>query len=150
MNFDFVLDFGSFRDIQRHRNGVCRMPLLTTKFGFNDWYFEQLPTDFRKKAEELIAKQKKAIGLLKAKPEIIQYYIAMGFNVACSVSYGLPAMVYVVELRSGKTVHPTLRRIAHRMYYSIREMFPKLKLHCDLDLDDWDVRRGLQDISAKG
>lgn len=147
--FNFWLDFGSFRDIQRHRHGVCEMPLLTTKLGFNEWYLEQLPPDLRKNASVIIREQKKAIRALKASPEILQYYIAMGFNVACSVSYGLPATVYVVELRCGKTVHPTLRKVAHKMYYLLREMFPGLKLHCDLAADDWDIRRGLQDISIK-
>jgi hypothetical protein len=34
MQFEFQLDFGSFRDIQRHRAVTQRMPLLTTKLGF--------------------------------------------------------------------------------------------------------------------
>lgn len=149
ITFDFLLDFGSFRDIQRHRNGVCRMPLLTTNLGFNKWYLEQLPLDLRKKAEALIREQAIAIKRLKAKPEIIQYYVALGFNVSCLVSYGLPATVYVVELRCGKTVHPTLRRVAHKMHNALRKIFPDLKLHCDMDPDDWDLRRGLQDITLK-
>ncbi|HEY4476811.1 MAG TPA: hypothetical protein VJB69_02445 [Candidatus Paceibacterota bacterium] len=73
----------------------------------------------------------------------------MGFNVSCRVSYGLPATVYVTELRSGKMVHPTLRRVAHQMDKFLRRKFPMLTLHSDLDLDDWDVRRGKQDIREK-
>lgn len=147
--FDFLLDFGSFRDIHRHRNGVCRMPLLTTRFGFNDWYLDQLPITLAREARALIREQKLAIAKFKTTPELAQYYIAMGFNVSCRVSYGLPATVYVVELRSGKMVHPTLRRVAHRMDRFLRRKFPELKLHSDLDLDDWDVRRGKQDIKEK-
>ena len=149
ITFDFLLDFGSFRDIQRHRNGVCRMPLLTTKFGFNDWYLEQLPEDLRTKAEKLIKEQTTVLEKLKIRPEDLQYYTAMGFNVSCRVSYGLPACVYVTELRSGKLVHPTLRKIAHQIDRSLRAAFPKLLLHSDLDLDNWDVRRGLQDIKTR-
>lgn len=149
VTFEFLLDFGSFRDIQRHRNGVCRMPLLTTRRGFNQWYLEQLPEEIRNKAEKLIGEQIEAIQKLAATPEIIQYYIAMGFNVACKVAYGLPATVYVLELRSGKAVHPTLRKIAHQMYHAFREKFPELKLNADLDQDDWDARRGLHDIIQK-
>ena len=29
MKFQFLLDFGSYRDLQRHRSGVIPMPLLT-------------------------------------------------------------------------------------------------------------------------
>ncbi|MDO8443011.1 MAG: hypothetical protein Q7S81_02015, partial [bacterium] len=149
ITFDFLLDFGSFRDIQRHRNGVCRMPLLTTKFGFNNWYLEQLPADLKAEAEKLIKEQATEISKLKSSPEDLQYYIAMGFNVSCRVSYALPACVYVVELRSGIMVHPTLRKVAHQMNAALHAMFPKLLLHCDLNPDDWDVRRGMQDIKQK-
>jgi thymidylate synthase ThyX len=149
VTFEFLLDYGSFRDIQRHRNGVCRIPLLTMKFGFNSWYLEQLPDSLRAKAEELIEKQAERINKLDLEPKYLQYYTALGFNTPCKISYGLPATVYVTELRSGKAVHPTLRKIAHKMNESLLEMFPEITLHSELDLDDWDVRRGLQDITEK-
>lgn len=149
ITFEFLLDYGSFRDIQRHRNGVCRIPLLTTDFGFNSWYLEQLPNDLKAAAEKLIEDQKKRIASLEADPKYLQYYIAMGFNATCKVSYGLPATIYVTELRSGRAVHPTLRRIAHKMRESLLKMFPDLVLHCDMDMDDWDARRGLQDITER-
>ena len=147
--FNFLLDFGSFRDLHRHRNGVCRMPLLTTRSGFNHWYLAQLPINLNRAAKNLIKEQQTAIAKLKAPRELTQYYIAMGFNVTCQVSYGLPPTVYVVELRSGKMVHPTLRRVAHKMDKFLRRRFPLLKLHSDLDPDDWDIRRGKQDIREK-
>lgn len=148
-SFEFKLDFGSFRDIQRHRNGVCRMPLLTDSLGFNSWYLEQLPADLRLAAEKLIADQQALIAQLNCSPEIKQYYLALGFNVACKVSYPLTATVYVTELRAGRAVHPTLRQVAHQMHHSLLNNLPDLKLHSDLDLDDWDVRRGLHDIVQK-
>jgi len=147
--FNFMLDFGSFRDIQRHRNGVCRMPLLTTELGFNSWYLEQLPEDLRQEAEMLLKTQTEKIINLEATPEIKQYYTAMGFNVYCQTTYQLPAALYVIELRSGRMVHPTLRMAAHKMHNAVSEMFPNLKLHSDLDKDDWDIRRGLADITSK-
>jgi hypothetical protein len=149
VTFEFMLDFGSFRDIQRHRNGVCRMPLLTTKHGFNIWYLQQLPLATRLEAENLISTQAERINSLQADPIHKQYYISLGFNMPCKVCYALPAAIYVVELRSGKLVHPTLRRIAHKMHYSLRNAFPELTLHSDMERDDWDIRRGTQDIIEK-
>ncbi len=148
-DFEFLLDYGSFRDIQRHRSAIARMPLLTTRLGFQEWYLEQLPANMRLEAEELIAAQKQLIENLSVSEEEKQYYIAMGFNVACHLHHPLPSAVYVTELRSGKTVHPSLRRIAHKMYHALNEALPEIKLYCDLDLDDWDVRRGLHDITNK-
>lgn len=147
--FKFLLDFGSFRDLQRHRSGLCRMPLLTVDLGFNDWYLEQLPEDMRQEAERLIAQQKAAIKVLDAAPEIKQYYVSLGFNVGCHFTFPLPAAIYTIELRSNRTVHPSLRKIAHGLHHEVLKLFPNLKLHSDLELDDWDVRRGLADITQK-
>ena len=61
----------------------------------------------------------------------------------------LPALSYFVGLRSGKSVHPTLRPIAHTLHREIQKVFPKVRLYSDLDADDWDIRRGLQDIQKK-
>ncbi|MCX6795293.1 MAG: FAD-dependent thymidylate synthase [Candidatus Falkowbacteria bacterium] len=147
--FEFLLDFGSYRDIQRHRSANNRMPLLTTELGFQAWYLEQLPEDLRSEAEKLIQEQKTAVDQLGTGPEIKQYYIAMGFNVFCKFTCPLPSAVYITELRSGKTVHPSLRRVAHKMFHALQDNLPEVAMHCDLDLDDWDVRRGLHDISNK-
>jgi thymidylate synthase ThyX len=147
--FEFLIDFGSFRDIQRHRNGVCRMPLLTTRFGFKQWYLDQLPEVVAIEAKKLIEEQTVAIANLGGRPEDLQYYVAMGFNVTAKVSYGLPATLYVTELRSGRMVHPTLRAIAWKMYEALKAKFPDLLMYADLDPDDWDARRGLQTIKEK-
>jgi len=149
ISFDFHLDYGSFRDIQRHRNGQCRMPLLTTKLGFHEWYLSQLPEELKKEALELIEKQKENIEKLDCSLEIKQYYIALGFKVPCRVAYGLPATVYVIELRSGKPVHPTLRTVAHKMHEAVTKELPFLKLHTDLEPSEWDIKRGTQDIVKK-
>jgi thymidylate synthase ThyX len=150
--FDFLLDFGSFRDIQRHRNGVCRMPLLDTSWGFEPWYLEQLG-DLRNEAETLIDEQRFEItklGLGEPNREVLrQYYNALGFRVPCSVTYALPALLYVLELRTGKTVHPSLRKVIHAMIKKFQREYSDVALHVDMDPDDWDVRRGDQTITEK-
>lgn len=145
----FKLDFGSFRDIQRHRNGVCRMPVLGTGLGFHPWYLEQLDPQHRGEALELITTQTYAIGDLVARGFNQQYLVAMGFQVPCHVTYGLPAVVYVMELRSGKMIHPTLRAVVHKMIRAFQERHPVVKLHVDMDPSDWDARRGLQTIEER-
>lgn len=149
LRFSFPLDFGSFRDLQRHRNGVCAMPLLSTKHGFFPWYIEQLPPKLKTLAEREIAALVKKINALKTTPEIRQYYVAMGFTVACEITFGLPGSVYVAELRSSQTVHPTLRKVAQQMGVSLKKMVPDLALHCDMTDDIWSTKRGKQDIVKK-
>jgi thymidylate synthase ThyX len=148
LSFSFLLDFGSFRDIQRHRNGVCRMPLLTTEYGFEPWYLDQLDPELKQEAEKLVAFLSGAIGTFTDDHLARQYYIPMGFRVQNQVTYGLPAAVYVMELRSNKTVHPTLRRVIHGMVAKFRDKFPDVTIHADMDPDDWSLRRGSQTIVA--
>lgn len=147
--FKYLLDYGSFRDIQRHRSGVCRMPLLTVKHGFNSWYLEQLPDNLKNKAKLLIDQQVARIEGLNISEENKQYYISLGFNVSVVMAFSLPASVYVIELRSSRLVHPSLRKVAHLMHKSLINHFPSLKMYSDLSLDDWDIRRGQQDIQEK-
>jgi len=147
--FGFLLDFGSYRDLQRHRAGIHHMPLLSTRYGFHPWYLEQLPNGLRAQAEHLISEQTDAIRALDASPEEKQYLTAMGFRVPLRYAFDLPGLVYLVELRSGKTVHPTLRLVAWRMADELSRRFPDVALHVDRDRDDWDIRRGGQDITER-
>lgn len=149
ITFKFPLDFGSFRDIQRHRNGVCEMPLLVTHHGFLPWYLEQLPEGLRKDAETLIADQIKSIDSLSCDIYLKQYYTALGFAVACEVNYSLPQTIYVAELRSSQTVHATLRVVAQQMANTLKELIPNINLHADMSADEWDTKRGTQDIVKK-
>ena len=149
LHCNFILDYGSFRDIQRHRNGTTRMPILTPDLGFQEWYLEQLPAETAEQARALIQSQLKRIEKLKCSREIRQYYLAMGFNVAGRISCGLPSAVYITELRSGPTVHPTLRTVAHAMHHALKERFPDLVLHSDTSPDAFSYKRGSQTITAK-
>lgn len=148
-SFSSLLDFGSFRDIQRHRNGVCRMPILTSHYGFEPWYLQQLDTRLQEEAFKLVTSLSTEIDRMTEDPIERQYYLPMGFRVPCHITYGLPATLYVLETRSSKTVHPTLRRMVQGMSEAFSKRFPHVALHVDKDVDDWTVRRGTQTITAK-
>ncbi len=147
--FTFPLDFGSYRDLQRHRSCVQEMPLLSTTHGFYSWYLEQLPPDLRKEAEKVIKEQKARIAKLKAPKEVKQYYVAMGYTVAVKITCPLPAAVYTAELRSSDTVHPTLRLQAQRMGDALKAAVPGLAMHHDTSPGIWNIKRGNHDIVKK-
>ncbi len=149
--YEFLLDFGSFRDLQRHRAVVQRMPLLNCDHGFNPWYLNSLPEDLRKKAKKLISAQEKKVKNLKISDEEKQYYMAMGYRVPCRFAGDLKALVYVAELRSNRFVHPTLVEQILKMIKSLKRLFNKdgLVLHLDKEPNRFDVGRGRQDITLK-
>ncbi len=149
--YAYVMDFGSYRDIQRHRAVTQRMPLVTTELGFEPWYLKELPRGFRLAADALLREQEEAIAKLKATPEERQYYVAMGYRVANRMTGDLPALVYIAELRSSRFVHPTARRIAFKIARVLERQFGRygLVLHLDDEKNRFDVGRGKQDIILK-
>jgi thymidylate synthase ThyX len=149
MRFTFPLDFGSYRDLQRHRSAVIMMPLLTIDYGFFPWYLEQLPKDVLAYVKKEIALQEKRIKKLKCSPEVKQYYIALGYTTTCEVTASLPAAIYIAELRSSDTVHPTLRKVAQQMGQAILEFVPGITMHHNMAPDKWNIKRGKQDIVKK-
>lgn len=151
VQFEYLLDFGSFRDIQRHRAVVQRMPLLTTEHGFEQWYLDEMPNNLREEAAEHLGSQIEKIQNLRVSGEISQYYTALGFKTANRLTGNLPALTYLIELRSGTTVHPTLRLLSQKMGNQLEEALKGtgFVLHMDRSDTRFDVKRGTHDIVMK-
>lgn len=154
MQFRFLLDFGSFRDLQRHRSVIQQMPLLGINRGIHPWYLNQLESAGLPLAEiqDSLSAQEERIRALQTSPEIKQYYVGMAYQTANRLAGDLPALVWIVELRGTRFVHPTLRERAIQMASELEKRFGKhgLILHMDKDPDIFDVRRGTHDIRKKG
>lgn len=155
----FMLDFGSFRDLQRHRNGVCQIPLVGGKFGFHPWYLTQFeallsPDDYAQFKTDIDALFTR-INDLHDQGDINttimdhQYLYPMGMNCLCQVTYSLPQMVYVGELRSSKHVHASLRPVAQDFLRILEEDIDQIALYGDMGSEDWTAKRGEQTIIKK-
>jgi hypothetical protein len=145
----YNIDFGSYRDIQRQRSVVMPQPLLTTKLGFHSWYLNNFPKTFRAKLEGELKKLVKEINELKCSDEDRQYYIGMGFQVSLEMTATIPSLVYVAELRSGTTVHASLRPIAQEFGKILKKEIPGIKIYTDESPDEFSAKRGVQDIVLK-
>lgn len=150
LQFEFALDFGSFRDVQRQRAVIQRMGLLTPKFKFHKWYLEQMGDDLRSKAEDLVMEIRHWYDRQREDKNILQYYLPMGFRVPCRITGDLPAIVYLAELRAGSTVHATLREVAQDIGKILQGPDIQVPVYIDeSDMGRFDVKRGTQDIVAK-
>ncbi len=154
MQFRFLLDFGSFRDVQRQRAVSQRMPLLTVRHGFEKWYLAELPKDVHIEAELLLKQSLRYMVMLRDRDvpkEVMQYYLPMGYRVPIRITGDIPALVYLAELRATRFVHPTLQVRAHQIANELKTMLGGygLRLHVDSEVGRFDVRRGLQDITKK-
>ncbi len=145
LEIEYQLDYGSFRDIQRHRAITQRMPLLTTELGFNRWYVDNLPEEVRDKLPDHLEMIEKSIDELNLPREQRQYFIPIGYNTSNKFTGDLPATVYMVEIRDSRFVHPTLQRIAHYIGEHITQQLG-IKLNVDPEPNRFDVKRGEQDI----
>lgn len=151
MQFEFLLDFGSFRDIQRQRSVIQRMPLLTSHFRMHPWYLASLPEEEREAGQSLVVRQCADITTVPANLLERQYYYPMGMLVPCRLTGDLPALVYIAELRAQATVHPTLQETALAMANMLEEKFGGmgLTLHVDRNPGRFSLKRGTHDIVAK-
>ncbi|MBP6866055.1 MAG: hypothetical protein KBC12_00750, partial [Candidatus Pacebacteria bacterium] len=151
LQFEFLLDFGSFRDLQRHRAVTQRMPLLTMDIGFESWYLDELPAELQDKAKTFLKTQEDKVNTLEVSKEERQYYVAMGYKISNRLTGNLPALVYLAELRATQFVHPTLRKKAKMLADTLSELFGKsgLVMHLDPEIDRFDIKRGEHDIVLK-
>jgi hypothetical protein len=127
------------------------MPLLTFQHKFNEWYLTELPSDLEKEARKFLREQIGKIKKLKVDKFERQYYIPMGYQVPCRVVGDLKALIYLVELRSTRFVHPTLVKQMLKMVKSLEKLFTRdgLVLHIDKEPNRFDIKRGEQDIVVK-
>lgn len=153
-----LIDFGSFRDLQRHRNGLCQIPVIDARYGIHPWYQSQFKallsdSDYHMLQHDIAAQIKsiESFGAQGIETNAItdQYFYPMGMQVLAHLSYSIPQMAYVGELRSLKTVHGSLRPVAQNLLRALQSDFPFMPVYGDFDVDDWSAKRGEQTIAEK-
>ena len=151
VELNLVMDFGSFRDLQRHRNGYCSMPIVDPSGPIHAWYIDQLPEEVRGNIfEGPLPDLLEAISWKiedKHKDLRFQYAQPMATIVPVKLGYTIPQLAYVGQLRAGATVHSTLRPWAQSVCKALNEV--GIKVEYDETPDPWDLRRGEQDIVRK-
>jgi thymidylate synthase ThyX len=145
-----LIDFGSYRDLQRHRNGPVSMPLVNAKHGLHPWYMDYYASVGL--ADEVQERYRAAAEDTTYSSEVErQYAFPMATQVSVRMNWNLGQYVYVQELRSGRTVHPTLREFLSLMRARLAGQVPNLDrlLFIDTEPNYYQSRRGTQDITPK-
>lgn len=156
------IDFGSFRDIQRHRKGWCPIPVVKDYgFGINKWYMSEVNEslseedffEFNYRVESLLS-DIEDIGKISDEDYCKfkhQYLFPMGINIITEFSYNFNQCIYVSELRSQPTVHETLRPIAQFIGKIVNETFG-LDNICRVNNEPsaFNISRGKQTIFKDG
>lgn len=150
--FEFPLDFASYRDLQRHRSCLQPVPELRDPF-FSQWYTKQVRDllSFEDYCAfiELFDEQTYNRMTKEFTGHEGQYYMAMGYEVDCTLVANLRSAVYIAGLRSGQSVHPTLRVVAQKMAKWLDNWAGYPICGADYSKDKWNSKRGEQTIEEK-
>lgn len=162
-NFYFVaiIDFGSYRDIQRHRNGHCPIPVIKDYgFGINQWYKDEIKASLSEedntRFDSIVDAQMNFIEVFKTSDlfqydvYLHQYLYPMGINIVTEFNYNFGQCVYVSELRSQPTVHETLRPIAQHIGNVINDLLDAKVCRINEDEGAFNIARGKQTIFKDG
>lgn len=132
-----IVDFGAYRDIQRHRMTTQTLPILSPALGFDPSPLHgSIPPALLGKIE---AVQKRATvlyyNMLEAGvPERdCQYHLPLATRMRLQVQWNLREVFHFIRLRSGRAGHDSYRRVAIRMYQQLVKQYPQLQsvLRCD-------------------
>lgn len=128
-SFEIIMDFGAYRDLQRHRRCDQFAELLTTDYGYI------VPDDI--KGTELESEYKKTMELVELyddpsirDPLYYQYIIPMGYLHRSIFEMDMKELYYIVELRTKPQSHQLFRKVAYEMFNLVKNFYPDLMQWC--------------------
>ena len=140
-SFDILVDFGAFRDIQRHRmvtqtpqestaiHGYSTPPEIAA-YGLGETYRECM--DRAAAAHAAIARDF---------PHEAQYVLPLAFKKRVLFTWNLREIHHFVELRSGRQGHASYRAIAQQVYRELEQVHPLLAKYVRVDLQAYTFAR---------
>lgn len=145
-----TIDYGTWRDLQRHRRNIGRAPVLDVCW-LHSWYTTELQRylgeteayKFINAAEDLMSLYADEQSMGTGSPER-RYGLPLGTTVQYHYTMGLAQAIYFAELRSGNTVHAILRPMAQQVAAAISAI--GIRIDYDAEPARFDVRRGTQTI----
>lgn len=155
IRLSFQLDYGSWRDLQRHRNVLynkCSLIRGPTSNFYWDYFQDIHENIINEYLDEFIFYQFNDIETLQKSLSLsdyeTQYFYPLGTIVDAELVCTLPELAYIIQLRSSKAVHFTLRRLIHRIYQALPERFKKF-ITADTEPSPFYYERGFADITKK-
>ncbi|HLG13349.1 MAG TPA: FAD-dependent thymidylate synthase [Blastocatellia bacterium] len=139
--FEMLVDYGAFRDIQRHRMATQTTQLLTDAHGF-----ETPPEIFEYGYEaafaELMQRARDAYRLIAGEfPREAQYVLPLAYRKRALFTWNLRSLHHFISLRSARQGHPSYRNIAQQVFREIERVHPLLARYIRVDLAEYAFAR---------
>jgi thymidylate synthase ThyX len=133
--FDIAMDYGAFRDVQRHRICTQTNQRLTAELGFSTPP-EIIEAGVQKEYLEAISIAENAWRQIAADfPDEAQYVLPLAFRKRTLMTMNLRELHHFIKLRSGKAGHFSYRRIAQKCFEKIKQVHPELAQYIRVTLD---------------
>lgn len=139
--FEILVDYGAFRDIQRHRMATQTRQRLTTDWGY------ALPAEVEEfgLAETFHDCMERAASAYRAiaehDPHAAQYVLPMAYRIRVLFTWNLRELHHFISLRSSKQGHISYRHIAQEAWRALAAIHPHLAEHIRVDLNDYSLAR---------
>ena len=131
--FDVLMDYGGFRDVQRHR----MMTQTNQDFNVSNGYSvppEIIESGFEKEFKECMDRAKYAFDEISREfPKEAQYIIPLAYRKRVLMTVNLRELFHFIRLRSGKMGHLSYRKIAWEMHDLIKDKHPLLAKYIECD-----------------
>jgi thymidylate synthase ThyX len=139
--FDVLVDYGAYRDIQRHRMATQTTQRLTCAHGYDAPDLIEaygFGADFRAAMDRAAAAHGQ---LAAAYPEEAQYLVPLAYRKRVLFTWNLRALHHFVSLRSARQGHLSYRRIAQAVWRELDRTHPFLAQFINVDMDDYEMAR---------
>ncbi len=139
--FDILVDYGAYRDIQRHRMATQTRQMPSPQHGYS------LPEEAARYGVQDTFKscmQRAAAAyeqIARERPHVAPYVLPLAYRCRVLITWNLRELHHFVQLRSAKQGHVSYRRIAQDVYRAIDAHHPLLAQYIRVDLEDYGLGR---------
>jgi thymidylate synthase ThyX len=142
VTFEIVMDYGAYRDIQRHRIATLTTDPLTPSLGW------EAPRDLdafglRSGYEELMELASKSYAEIAQAgfKQDAAYVLPLAFRVRTLLTANLRELFHLIELRSSRQGHPSYRLIAQQLWGELNRIYPSIAKHIRVNMRDYALTR---------
>jgi thymidylate synthase ThyX len=130
ISFDIMMDYGAYRDLQRHRRCEQYSEPLTPFYGYvvpDDIVGTDMEPEYRIAMEQVHLYNDDRVS---HDSDLMQYMIPLGYLHRSVFDMDLQELYYITELRTQPQGHISYRRVAYEMARLGTDLYPQLMRWC--------------------
>ncbi len=139
---EMTMDYGAYRDVQRHRMATQTLQPLSPTLGFArapEWevfgYADRFDALMARAAHTFTRMQ--AAGLIHE----AAYVLPLATRVRALFTWNLREVTHFVELRSARQGHPSYRKVAQDVYHAVAAEYPLIARYLRPNLNTYALTR---------